>query len=94
MTSRSPFQPKVFNESILIFADLEYKTKYVFYKTSITSLDSLCHLPIRENKFARAAFYCGAHNTAVTPVLQKLPAKLGVSLRGKATNQISMGKVT
>ena len=94
MASSSPFQPKGFDESMLIFANLEYKTKYVFYKTSITSLDSLCHLPIRENKFVRAAFYFGAHNTAVTPILQKLPAKLGVSLRGKANSQISMDEVT
>lgn len=72
----------------MIFAHLEYKTKYVFCKTSIASLGSLCHLPVRENKFARAALYFGAHNTAVTPTLQKLPAKLG----GKAASQISMGK--
>lgn len=94
MASRSPFQSEFFNESISIFVDLEYKTKYVFNKTSVTSLDSLCNLPMRENKFARAAFYFGAHNTAVTPILQKLLAKLGVSLRGKAGSQISMGQVT
>lgn len=90
MASRSPFQPNFCDESVLIFADLDYKTKYAFYKTSIASLDSLCHLPIRENEFARAAFNFGAHNTAVTPTLQKLPAKLAVSLRGKAASQISM----
>jgi len=63
----------------------------MFSTKSIASLVSLCHLLIRENKFARAAFYFGAHNTSVTPIWQKPPAKLRVSLGGKAASQIRVG---
>lgn len=80
--------------SLYRFLQIYNAKQGVFSTKQALPLKVLCHFHIRENKFLRATFCSGAHNTAVTPILQKLLAKLGVSLRGKAASQISMGKVT